>query len=411
MGRRRGSASSNFAQGGIAFDLFTTDSDGDLLVDSDASEQSGLFEGAVQNFSYLLNFNDSTRGFFEESNDLNNNIPLFEGNGDLTVAFDTANQTLRYEIVVLDDLEYRYPFEFSLGDVRSDLGLDDTQILDGLVNSLTNFSELITLVEQQQLDDAVGFLPFFEGQTLEDVENIYPNLSADQNLGSLLKDFPAGSNDNPDISGQDRNVAVTFDIEEDVDPIAEEAIITVNQFGTEADETFQGGANNDTFFGNGGQDSFFGEAGDDNLYGGNQADEINGGDDDDTLFGNEGANFLVGGDGNDTLYGGNQADNILGGAGDDTIYDNSGDDFIDSGSGFDLIRLGGGNDIVILSTGEGYDTIENYQLGMTTLKGFDQSELSFVESGGNTEIFKGTDQLAVVRWKTKTQVEGGLFAA
>lgn len=146
-------------------------------------------------------------------------------------------------------------------------------------------------------------------------------------------------------------------------------------YGTDADETLEGKGGNDYISGNGGQD------------------------------------LLVGGDGDDQIYGGNQADRILGGAGDDKIYANGGADVIDSGTGQDEIWLGGnGAATVVLSEGEGYDLIANFQQGMTSLKGFAIEDLSLVNSDKGVRVSKGDDLLAVVAWKSVEALSGAFVA-
>ena len=185
------------------------------------------------------------------------------------------------------------------------------------------------------------------------------------------------------------------------------------RFGTGASEQLSGGEGDDSLFGNGGEDTLIGAGGNDQLFGGNQADSLDGGAGNDTLFGNDGLNQLVGGADDDLIYGGNQADHIWGGSGNDKIYANGGADVIDSGSGMDQVWLGGNGDAtIVLSTGEGYDFIANYQMGMTTLKGFSASELSFKDnvSAGHglsgVGISKDGDLLAIVGWKTMGDLAG-----
>ncbi|NJN29641.1 MAG: calcium-binding protein [Synechococcales cyanobacterium RM1_1_8] len=178
-------------------------------------------------------------------------------------------------------------------------------------------------------------------------------------------------------------------------------------FGGQNRDVMFGDGGDDLLYGNGGGDELDGGAGNDKLYGSGDSDSLSGGDGDDILYGNGGTDLLVGGAGNDLIYGGAQADRILGGAGDDKIYANGGADVIDSGSGMDEVWLGGaGNATVILSIGEGYDFIANYQMGSTTLKGFAESELTLRNGAQGAEIFKGDDKLAVVGWKTVSELSG-----
>ena len=173
-----------------------------------------------------------------------------------------------------------------------------------------------------------------------------------------------------------------------------------NLYGTGANDVIGGLAGNDQIYGNGGNDYLDGGAGNDSIYGASGNDYIIGGAGDDVLYGNGGKDTLIGGAGNDTIYGGSQADRILGGDGNDVIYANGGGDFIDSGSGFDTVWLGGAANVV-LSTGDGFDTINNFQVGQTTFQlgaGLTSADLTFADSANGAEVFGKGDLLAVVSW-------------
>ncbi|NEQ88650.1 MAG: hypothetical protein F6K26_54735 [Moorea sp. SIO2I5] len=159
-----------------------------------------------------------------------------------------------------------------------------------------------------------------------------------------------------------------------------------------------------------------GTSNDDNLFGTIENDQIEGLAGNDMIFGSEGINTLLGGDGNDQIFGGSQRDvirggsgndtlrgsegnnEIFGGDGDDLISSGSGDDFINSGSGNDTIQLGGGDDLIVLETGNGFDTINNFQLGLTTFDVANPNQVSIVDGYYGAEISSGGDLLAVVRW-------------
>ncbi|NEO45607.1 MAG: calcium-binding protein [Moorea sp. SIO4A3] len=159
-----------------------------------------------------------------------------------------------------------------------------------------------------------------------------------------------------------------------------------------------------------------GTSNDDTLFGTVENDQIEGLAGNDTIFGSEGINTLLGGDGNDLIYGGSQLDvirggsgndtifasegnnEIFGGDGDDIIYSGSGNDFINSGSGNDTLWLGGGEDLIILETGNGFDTINNFQLGLSTFDAGDSSQLNIIDGANGAEISSGGDLLAVVRF-------------
>ncbi|NEO18902.1 MULTISPECIES: hypothetical protein [unclassified Moorena] len=157
-----------------------------------------------------------------------------------------------------------------------------------------------------------------------------------------------------------------------------------------------------------------GTSNDDTLFGTVENDQIEGLAGNDTIFGSEGINTLLGGDGNDLIYGGSQLDvirggsgndtifasegnnEIFGGSGDDIIYSGSGNDFINSGTGNDTLFLGGGDDLIVLETGNGFDTINNFQLGLTTFDVANPNQLSIVDGNNGAEISSGGNLLAVV---------------
>ncbi|NEO80728.1 hypothetical protein [Moorena sp. SIO4G3] len=154
----------------------------------------------------------------------------------------------------------------------------------------------------------------------------------------------------------------------------------------------------------------------DSLFGTIENDQIEGLAGNDTIFGSEGINTLLGGDGNDLIYGGSQLDvirggsgndtifasegnnEIFGGSGDDIIYSGSGNDLINSGSGDDTLWLGGGDDLIVLESGNGFDTINNFQLGLTMFDAGDSSQLNIIDGANGAEISSAGDLLAVVSW-------------
>ena len=127
-------------------------------------------------------------------------------------------------------------------------------------------------------------------------------------------------------------------------------------FGTQGNDTINGGnknqiivsfEGNDTIRGGNGQDCILGGPGDDNLGGGNGIDVIDGGDGTDTVTGGNGDDKIFGGDGDDNLNGGNGKDQILGGAGVDNLVGGNGDDSADGQDGDDTILGGNGNDNLV----------------------------------------------------------------
>lgn len=169
--------------------------------------------------------------------------------------------------------------------------------------------------------------------------------------------------------------------------------------GSSQDDVIDGGSGNDTLYGNGGKDNFLGGDGRDLIFGGSGSELIDGGSGNDTIYGNGGLDLILGSDGNDLIYGGSDRDTLVGGAGNDTIYGNGDDDRIATGTGRDIIWLGTGAALIDLEVGDGFDTINNFQLGQTTfrlLDGLTYDDLTFSNSRSGARISAGNDLLAVV---------------
>lgn len=169
--------------------------------------------------------------------------------------------------------------------------------------------------------------------------------------------------------------------------------------GGSQDDVIDGGSGNDIIYGNGGKDYLFGGDGRDLIVAGSGSDLIDGGSGNDAIYGNGGLDLIFGGDGNDLIYGGAQQDFLNGGNGNDIIYGNGGDDRISTGIGRDTVWLGAGAALVDLETGEGFDTIYNFQLGQTTFRlrdGLTYDALTFTNSRNGARISFGDDLLAVV---------------
>lgn len=184
---------------------------------------------------------------------------------------------------------------------------------------------------------------------------------------------------------------------------ASASAVTSNQtlYGSSGTTTLNGDLGNDIIFGNGLSTTLFGRDGNDQLFGASTDDFIGGGDGSDTIFGNGGKDILLGDAGNDIIFGGSQADIISGGAGNDTIYGNGGGDLIDGGTGNNTIFLGTGEATVALNASEGFDTINNFQLGSSRFfVGSLLNDLSFADSSSGVRISAGSDLLAVVSNQT-----------
>lgn len=175
--------------------------------------------------------------------------------------------------------------------------------------------------------------------------------------------------------------------------------------GTSAAEFIKGLAGNDVINGNGGNDLLEGNGGNDVLTGSDSSEFISGGKNNDILYGNGGRDVLVGGSGNDLIYSGNGTVQIEGGLGNDTLYVNGGADIVNSGAGFDTVWLGAGRATVTLKTGDGHDTINGFQLGMTQFRVGSLDGLSFADSETDVQIFQGSDLLATVSQTSAAQLD------
>ncbi|WP_299152538.1 calcium-binding protein [uncultured Tateyamaria sp.] len=113
-----------------------------------------------------------------------------------------------------------------------------------------------------------------------------------------------------------------------------------------------------------------GGRGTDLLFGGRGDDLLSGGSGSDLLFGGRGDDFVSGGRGRDVLFGGSGADTIDGGQGRDTIFGESGDDVIRGGAGRDALFGGRGSDRFEFGTGDGRDTIYDFEVSRATRRSF-----------------------------------------
>ncbi|MGB3421827.1 MAG: Calx-beta domain-containing protein, partial [Dolichospermum sp.] len=127
--------------------------------------------------------------------------------------------------------------------------------------------------------------------------------------------------------------------------------------------------------------------GNDSIFGGSGNDVLNGGDGDDIIKGNAGVDRLFGDAGNDTLYGGLGNDQLTGGAGADIFA-------LETASGSDIIfDFVSGTDL--------FDLTDALSFG----------NLSFNQSGANTQILFGGSLLATVLNLTASTINVGNFVS
>jgi len=129
----------------------------------------------------------------------------------------------------------------------------------------------------------------------------------------------------------------------------------------------------------------------------------------DVLYGNDGSDEINAGANDDYLVGGSGADELNGEAGDDYLHGGVGDDTLDGGAGNDTysFKLGGGQDVIVASTGD----LDRLILDA----GIDPSLLRFSRSGVNdllVEIEGYTDHILIQQGidslASLTQFEHGL---
>ncbi|MGB3401271.1 MAG: hypothetical protein WBA77_01125 [Microcoleaceae cyanobacterium] len=166
--------------------------------------------------------------------------------------------------------------------------------------------------------------------------------------------------------------------------------------GLGGDDMIEGGGGNDQLFGSGGNDTINGQVGDDAIFGGAGLDSLLGASGNDILYGEGGADTLKGNEGKDELFGGNGADRLIGG------FDN---DILDGGAGRDVMIGGDGADSFLLRSGDGNDTIQDYDDGTDNflLEGIQFSDLRFTQSGADT-IIRYTDPTTMVRENLATLI-------
>ena len=131
--------------------------------------------------------------------------------------------------------------------------------------------------------------------------------------------------------------------------------------------TLRGEEGNDQLYGDDGNDKLVGNNGNDDLFGNDGNDDLFGNDGNDRLLGGNGADRLHSGAGDDRLMGDKGRDELIGGEGDDFLFGDGGMDTLLGGLGNDVLRGGAGQDTFVLTTGEGMDSIKDFQPGTDKL--------------------------------------------
>ena len=99
------------------------------------------------------------------------------------------------------------------------------------------------------------------------------------------------------------------------------------------------------------------------------------------------SDYLDGGGGNDQLRGGKGNDKLIGGKGNDILF---------SEKGKDKLIGGEGNDIFKLSTGKGFDLIQDFKDKQNKIFIGSLKKLKLKNKGKDVYIYKGKDLLASV---------------
>ncbi|HEV2746677.1 MAG TPA: hypothetical protein VGW34_05190 [Allosphingosinicella sp.] len=159
--------------------------------------------------------------------------------------------------------------------------------------------------------------------------------------------------------------------------------------GTEGDDLFIGGDEDDWYQALGGDDELRGNGGEDQLNGQNGDDLIFGGESGDSLFGEQGKDELHGEEGADVLDGGEMDDALFGGAGNDHLDGEGGLDWLSGGDGNDYLvgGLGSSDGADQLFGGTGIDQLQG-GLGSDVLHG-EAGNDQLYGMGGNDDLLGG----------------------
>ncbi|MEI1373729.1 choice-of-anchor D domain-containing protein [Nostoc sp. UHCC 0926] len=129
-------------------------------------------------------------------------------------------------------------------------------------------------------------------------------------------------------------------------------------------------------------------------------DQLSGGDPDDQIWGENGNDRLYGNGGNDLLYGDNGNDTLFGGLGDDQLYGRAGNDWLYGGKGNDVLTGGYDNDTFVLASGEGTDSITDFELGKDKIAlsgGLQFGQLLIQKQGSQAFIVDSSDNQVLAK--------------
>ena len=131
----------------------------------------------------------------------------------------------------------------------------------------------------------------------------------------------------------------------------------------------------------------------------------------DTLLGNSGSDILTAGKGDDVLNGSAGDDQLFGNTGADVLNGSAGNDLITGGEGDDVMAGGAGEDRFKFRTGDGTDTITDFEAGIDHIVFSDGRttwrDIATTEIGDDTLVEYGTGDSIMVLDADAGDVWGG----
>jgi VCBS repeat-containing protein len=141
---------------------------------------------------------------------------------------------------------------------------------------------------------------------------------------------------------------------------------------------------------------------------------------DNTVTGFDNSDDVINGQGgNDIIRGKSGNDLLRGGAGNDTLFGGAGNDILRGGTGNDTLGGGTGNDLFVLASGEGTDTIKDFNLTLDKIglaNGLSFGQLTITQgTGSNANSALITDStnnelLAILNGVQANTLTNGMFA-
>lgn len=127
------------------------------------------------------------------------------------------------------------------------------------------------------------------------------------------------------------------------------------------------------------------------ITGNKKANRITGTEEYDIIYGEAGKDTVYGGDGDDSILGGNDNDKLYGDSGNDTLWGDKGSDTLTGGEG---------EDVFVYQSGDGKDTISDYEPGLDQIVvlGTDNRtkvESPIVDNAGDVTFAVGSGQIVV----------------